>query len=344
MQIKIPSVASDVPALSRKRSFKVELISEAACAVACLVATLSNVGAAPLRPSLEEHYIATRDAAIEKFSPIYDAGKFDDAAKKAEDAVLADLQAQMSAILGKLNRKGFGPAKINLETFYKGDEGFGMLDGLRFDAEVGKTGEKAGGNGADGKYVEPNAHIIVTTQTIFARWLRAHKDWWDKDLKNVPQQIGSALKDESFYTQAISTGSAVVKFNLLPIAKPASATFAYGILAGRTQSEIPDAADQVFVSALTDGKVYIAYGSIEPKVQIVACTAIWADYNKQAEDADENFRFKYIDKKAYDKLGDLRQQGEDAYKRCFTQRAPQQSSFAEATKQAQALLAAAIGK
>jgi len=58
---------------------------------------------------------------------------------------------------------------------------------------------------------------------------------------------------------------------------------AYGILAARTQSEIPDAADQVFVSALANGKVYIAYGSIRPKVQIAACSAIRAGYNKRAE-------------------------------------------------------------
>src|SRR5450755_4939656 len=58
---------------------------------------------------------------------------------------------------------------------------------------------------------------------------------------------------------------------------------AYGILAARTQDEIPDAADQVFVSALANGKVYIAYGSIRPKVQIAACSAIRAGYNKRAE-------------------------------------------------------------
>ena len=93
---------------------------------------------------------------------------------------------------------------------------------------LGKNGETAGQNGADGKYVEPKAHIIVTTQTLFERWLRAHKDWWGKNIKNVPQQIGAALKDGSFYTQAISSGSAVVNFNSLPIAKPAGAAFAYG--------------------------------------------------------------------------------------------------------------------
>jgi hypothetical protein len=229
-------------------------------AILCPLVMLSNASAAP-PTSLEDRYIAMRDAAIEKSSQLYDAGKFDDGAQKAEDAARGELQAQMSAILAEPNRAGFGPAKLNLDTFYKGDQGFGMLDGLRFDAETGITGEKAGSNGADGKCVEPKAHIIVTTERLFARWLRAHKDWWDKGLKNVPQQVYAALKFEGFYTQAISTDSAVINFNALPIARPASATFAHGFLAGRTQSDIPNEADEVFVSAEVNGKVYVAYGS-----------------------------------------------------------------------------------
>ena len=205
----------------------------------CLAATISNATAAPPAKAAEDRYVAARDAAIEKISAIYDAGNADDAARRAEEAASADLAAQMRAILNEAAREGFGPAKLHIDTFYKGDEGFGMLDGLRFDALLGKNGEKAGQDGADGKYVEPKAHIIVTTQTLFERWLRAHKDWWGKDIKNLPQQIGAALKDESFYTQAVSSGSAVVNFNSLPIAKPADASFANAMLAGRTNPISP---------------------------------------------------------------------------------------------------------
>jgi hypothetical protein len=342
MQMRTRPIASAMLPRSRRLTPGAEVVWEAACIVAWVALMLSNAGAAPPKPSLEDRYIATRDAAIEKFSTISEAGNFDDAATRAQDAARADLLAQMSAILGEAGRGGFGPAKLNLDTFSKGDEGFGMLDGLRFDAEVGKTGEKAGSNGADGKYVEPKAHILVTTQTMLERWLHAHKDWWDKGLKNVPQQIGAALGNESFYTQAIPTDAAVVNFGALPIAKPATATFAHGILAGRTQDDIPNAANEVFVSALANGKVYIAYGSIEPEVRIAACLAIRSGYNKRAEAADEKLQSKTIEQQAYDKLGDLRQQGEDAYKRCFTQRVQQQPSFAMATKQAQSLLAAAM--
>jgi hypothetical protein len=116
------------------------------------------------------------------------------------------------------------------------------------------------------------------------------------------------------------------------------------MLAGQTQSEIPDAADEVFVSALADGKVYIAYGSIQPEVKIAACMAIRTGYNKRSDEAYEQFQRKEIDQKAYDRLGNLRQQGEDAFRRCFTRRAPQQPAFVEATKQAQALLAKAMGR
>ena len=212
-----------------------------------------------------------------------------------------------------------------------------MLDGLRFEATLGKNGEKAGQDGADGKYVAPKAHIIVTTQTLFERWLRAHKEWWGNNIKNVPQQIGAALKDESFYTQAISSGAAVVNFNSLPIARPAGASFVHGMLAGRTQSDIPDAADNVFVSAIANGKVYVAYGSIDHKVQIPACIAIRAGYDKKAEQAEDDLRSGKIDPKAYNRLGDLRQKGEDEYKRCFTECAPKQAAFEKATRQAQKL-------
>ena len=296
--------------------------------------------AAPPANSAEDRYVAARDAAIQKISAIYAAGNADDAARKAEEAASADLLEQMLAILKEPVRDSFGPAKLNIDTFSKGDEGFGMLDGLRFDALLGMSGETAGQNGADGKYVEPRSHIIVTTQSLFERWLRAHREWWGKKTRNVPQQIGAALKDESFYTQAIASGAAVVNFNSLPIEKPPGASFAYVMLAGRTQSELPDAADQVFGSVIANGKVYIAYGSIDAPVQVPDCLAIRGDYVKKAEQAADDLQSGKIDRKAYDRLGDIRQKGDEAYKRCFTQNAPQRPFFAEATRQAQRLLQA----
>jgi hypothetical protein len=114
------------------------------------------------------------------------------------------------------------------------------------------------------------------------------------------------------------------------------------MLAGRTQSELPDAADHVFVAAIASGKVYIAYGLIDPPVQAPDCLAIRSDHIKQADQADDDLRSGKINRKAYDKLGDIRQKGEDTYKRCFTQNAPNRPFFAEAARQAETLLSAAL--
>lgn len=310
-------------------------------AAASLIGMLSSAGAAS--PSPEDRYIAARDAAIEKISQLYDVKSDQTAAEKAEAKLRADLLAQMKTIVGDVSRKGYGPVTLSLQSFYKGDDTFGAIDGLRFESLLGENGEKAGRNGAGGKYVEPKAFVIVTTQPMFERWLRTHEEWSGDKTRTAPQKMASALKDETFYTTTLPNGSATVSFGALPITRPASASFAYAMLGARTQSDIPNASDEVYVAALANGKAYIASSTIKPKVQVPACIAIRKSYDKKAEKAADDLQFNRIDKEAYDKLGDFRQQGEDAYKRCFSERVAQQPSFVEATKQAQALLAAAMG-
>ena len=312
-----------------------------ALAAPCLIGMLSSAGAAS--PTPEDRFVVARDAAIEKISKLYDEKSDQTAAEKAEVSLRADLLAQMKAIVGDSSRKGYGPVTLSLLSFYKGDDTFGALDGLRFDSLLGDNGEKAGRNGAGGKYVEPKAFVIVTTQPMFERWLRTHEEWWNDNNKNLAGKFAAALKDETFYTTTLPNGSAMVSFGTLPIARPANATFAYAMLGARTQSDIPNAADEVYVAALANGKAYVASSTIKPKVQVPACIAIRKSHDKKAEKAADDFQSGKIDKEAYDKLGDIRQQGEDAYKKCFSERVAQQPSFVEATKQAQALLAAAMG-
>jgi hypothetical protein len=179
---------------------------------------------------------------------------------------------------------------------------------------------------------------------MFERWLRTHEEWWNDNNKNLADKFAAALKDETFYTTTLPNGSAMVSFTTLPIAKPTSASFSYAMLGARTQDAIPNEADEVYVAALANGKAYVASSTIKPKVKVPACIAIRKGYDKKAEKAADNLQFNRIDREAYDKLGDFRQQGEDAYKKCYTERVAQQPSFVEATRQAEALLAAAMGK
>jgi hypothetical protein len=79
-------------------------------------------------------------------------------------------------------------------------------------------------------------------------------------------------------------------------------------------------------------------------VTVPACIAIRTGFNQKADRADDDLRSGKIDRKAYDRLGNLPQKGEDAYKHCFIERAPKQPAFAEATRQAEALLSATLNK
>ena len=63
----------------------------------------------------------------------------------------------MRAIVGPVEIKGLGAGKLSLGSLYEGDLGFGSLDGLLFASEDYKTA------------------IVVTTRSLFMRWLRAHK-------------------------------------------------------------------------------------------------------------------------------------------------------------------------
>jgi len=114
-------------------------LAKASFAIGMLVAGL--VSASPAAPSPEDRYIASREAAIKKLKLIYGSGN-DEAGTKAEDEAHAGLEAQMRAILGPLAYTGFGPGKLNLTSLSQGDQDFGLLDGLRFDATTGKPASR----------------------------------------------------------------------------------------------------------------------------------------------------------------------------------------------------------
>ena len=81
---------------------------------------IGHAGAAPATSVQEDRYLATRDAAITRISPLVDAGTIDDAAKKLEDAARTELLAQMETMLGERRRPGFGPAILESRYLLQG--------------------------------------------------------------------------------------------------------------------------------------------------------------------------------------------------------------------------------
>lgn len=296
------------------------------CAILLFALALNNASAIAADNSAEDQYITSRDSAIKRLNK-NKPGTIDDAATRAEELARADLETQMRAILGQPTYAGFSPSKLNLDTLFTGDQGFGILDGLRFDASTGMHGEPVGARRADGSFVEPRSHIVVTTKTLLARWLSAHPD-----LRITRKNdLSHNFRNQVFYTRAISTDAAVYKFVSLPMAKPLSSTAAYAILASRSQSEMPDVADEIFASVLADEHVFVVYGSLERSVRASSCLERRAAYMRRLEqsriDADT-----------------VRHRGEREFTNCFALQAATLPEAATLLKQAETLIKVVLGK
>ena len=290
-------------------------------AAALILAGLSLTPAAAA--TAEDAYIAARDAAIAKIKAAEDAepknptGGDDDKVLALDKAARAALERQMRGIVGQVAIKAMhDQGALNLDTLIEGDEDFGLLDGMVY-------------GGADAK-----TRVIVTTDGLFRRWLGQHKDWWGKDSPPLPQEPSAAMKDNDFYTQAVLTDSAIVRYADIVITVPPGTVFAYAMLAARTQDALPANADEVFVALSRDGRVFVAntkeFKAVGP---IPACEAIRSDLAKQAADAA-----KSANPAAQDKADALSARSDAEFLKCFAAKAPQQAGFAEAAKAAQALL------
>jgi hypothetical protein len=155
----------------------------------------------------EEVYITPRDAAIVKIKAA--AEKRDPMDNYGADILVVEKQAraglekQMRTIVGPVAIKAMEEnSALNLDTLIEGDEGFGLLDDMVYGPVNGKT------------------RVIVTTNSMFKRWLHQHKDWWSKDSADIPHEPSAAVKENAFYTQAVLPDAAIMRFAELPIRKP----------------------------------------------------------------------------------------------------------------------------
>jgi hypothetical protein len=271
----------------------------------------------------EEDYLAARDAYIKKFTH----GAQDDAAIKAHERALADLQTKLRRVIGTIDIKGFPhEGKFSLDGLIEGDEGFGMLDGLVF--------------GADGD----KQQVLVTTASLFDKWLAAHRNFWKEN--PLPTDMAAALERDDFYTQALGGGAAFLAYAKIPITKPAWATLAYAILDGRTQDQPPQVPDEMIITVRRADRVFIVTTNTATAAgPIAACDAAHARAAKQAEAASE------ADQKAqgknpalHEKAEQLARDADRIYPDCFAKEAPRAGFFPALVRQAQALVDALPGK
>ena len=271
--------------------------------------------------SAEDRYIADRDRAIARFTP-EKVKKLGDSAVKEEESANAALEKAMRAIVGPVEIAGLGESKLNLGSLYTGDMGFGTLDGILFHSPDWKTS------------------IVVTTRTLFLRWMRGHKNWQDTPL---PQQPERAFRADTFYFQAIDSDSAILKFAEVPlgdVAAKATQDPAYAMLAGRTQDQTPYNADEVFVAAIKGGRAFVGFAPVEPAFEVPACRSAREAAEQKAKAASEAAYTSGVRDEAAEKRAAALEQKTDAeFRSCFAKRASKEAAFADVLKRAQQLYA-----
>jgi len=297
----------------------------ALCALILICAPAHAQQRSPDTGTLEDRYIADRDRAIARFTP-EQVEKLGDSAAPQADAAFAALEKEMRAILGPIEIAGLPESKLNLGSIYTGDMGFGTLDGMLFHSPDYKTS------------------IVVTTRTLFLRWLRAHRSWQDTPLAQQPEQ---AFATETFYFQAIDSDAAILKFADVPLgaaagkaAQDTAQNPAYAMLAGRTQDQTPYAADEIFVAALKGGRAFVGFAHLEPAFEVPPCRAAREAAERKAKAADEAAEASGKRDEAFGKRAEALEQKTDAdFRSCFARSAPKQAKFADVVKRAQALYA-----
>jgi hypothetical protein len=265
-------------------------------ALLCLLALATPAYAA----TPEQHYLDLRDRYIAKFSKAPE----NDETSKQHDAGLRELTTVLRGLVGPVAIKGLpADGKTNADTLFKGDSGFGHLDGLGFASE-GDT-----------------MQAVVTTIALLKHWLREHGE------DGMPEGIDAAFKSDRFYYQAIQD-SAFAKYAELPITKPAGVSAAVAVLGVRGNGDLKGPPHEIDVVAIQGEKVFfIAASDAVKTAEIPACEKVW-----------KQMMARPIDKK--DPRGDITREDNamTAFTKCFAKAAPSQSWFAAVVKKAQAQL------
>jgi hypothetical protein len=288
--------------------------------LAAFLLAFSLTAAAALAASPEAAYLAARDKAIAEIKRLEASKASDETVQAAEDKASDDLARRLREIIGPVALKGFsGSGKLNIESLSEGDVGFGMLDGLAFDAK--------------------GDSVVVTTRPLLAAWLAAKAREADAESR-LPADIAAAVKQEDFYTFAISPDAAFAANADLPVTRPAGADLAVATLGEFEQDIGHDNVDQIVAAVAKGDRVLVA--SIQrkaPIAKIAACEKIWTDALARSDKLQAEYRASGLkDEKLFDESNRVEEEGDKDYRACFNQRAPREPFFAGLVKEAQDLV------
>lgn len=257
--------------------------------------------------SLEEKYFSDRDVAVARFTPER-VPKVDQPQMDEEEKARLALEKQLIAIIGANAPKGFGSPRSNLGSLFTGDMDFGKLDAVVFEADGGKT------------------QMVVTTLPLLLNWLKTQE--------KLPKEPDAAIRSTDFLTSAVQTDAAILNYAEIPLGLPRS----FAMLANRTQDQPPGEANEIFVTAIRGGRVYIAFADLAKPIAIAACSSAQAANEKKIEAASEAGARKAESNEAFSKRVEaMREEAEAALLNCFAERALKAPGFTAAVARAREL-------
>jgi len=278
--------------------------------------------------SPEDDYVAARDKDIARIKHLVAANADDKKVQAEQDKMIADLQSRLDAIVGPFAVAGYPTAgKMTLETLSDGDIGFGQLDGMVHSA------------GDDGP------QVIVTTRGLVDRWLRDRSAEKDAELR-LPADLDAALRDNNFYTFAVTEDAAFGKTAELAPAKPAGADFVVAALGGFAQDIGPNPRQEIVVTLQKNGRVYIASQVAKTAIgKIDACETIWTAATKTSEELWKAYeKAGSKDDKLLDERSKAEDDGDKAYRACLVAKTPQQPYYPALVAEAQEIVDRLAGK
>jgi len=256
--------------------------------------------------ALVDQYLKTRDGFINRFEK-----------KQPTDSEMkqayAELERQLKVIIGPVKIDG-SPMQgtISLASLYRGDLGFGQVDGLI---------------------------RCIKEECIFATTLELLHSYLKHDEK-LPRDLKLLSRNEEIYSRTLSSDAAVSNFGEIPIKSTAKDTYVYAFLGLTAQDIGPWVPDTLFVFYQKDNHVFFVSSHVKQKInQIPECKGEWDKFASKSSDALAKYDASGLkDKKAFNEHIRYEEEGYKAYRGCFAKRAITQQFFKPLSNHVQSIV------
>ena len=281
-------------------------------------AAASSSASSAQHPASDSGYFALRDSASRSLD--LRAVQNDTTVGRADSLALLDVGRYIRRLIGPVYVPGFDATGRNsLATLFSGDEDSGLADGLVFES------------------TDRHARLFVTTQTLFAAWVRAR---FAKDTTATRDPI-AALSREETYTPIFGSDAAVVRYADLPVAVRGKRVLAAMLVVREQDDCLTCRPGTMLVGVRAGRRIFVVEAAARDTIDVPArcrslastdgraAGAVAASQGGGGKDSARDVRFTDAEDRRFDRL-----------RQCYDSAIRDDPRFAELVAQARALVEA----